>query len=179
MRVLLLLPGRANPVCDDTEARLLGRLPPPGSFEADGIPKERRLTPDSFVSAMDEAAEACDVRLRELLRVTLFGTQWPSALPLRGLARGGVCVGAGSLDRAECTRSSSFCILPISPRIWYKEPDLGKPPAAVVPPILGRAMREEGAVVLIEGVVRPLAPILGLGAVAALGPRECLGGLDW
>lgn len=40
------------------------------------------------------------------------------ALPPRGLAFGGVWVGAGSLLRTLWTRASSFCILPISPRIW-------------------------------------------------------------
>jgi hypothetical protein len=89
-----------------------------------------------------------------------------------------VFVGAGSLDRAEYTRSSSFCILPISPRIWYREPDLGKPPAGAFAPRLGLAARGAGAVVLIEGVARPLAPILGRPAADTLGPRECLGGRD-
>lgn len=46
-------------------------------------------------------------------------------------------MGAGSLERAECTRSSSFCILPIKPRIWYREPDLGSPAAELLP-MLGR-----------------------------------------
>jgi hypothetical protein len=89
-----------------------------------------------------------------------------------------VFVGAGSLDRAEYTRSSSFCILPISPRIWYREPDLGKPPAGALLPILGRPVRGGGAVVLIDGVARPLAPKLCRAAAGMLGLRECLGGRD-
>lgn len=46
-----------------------------------------------------------------------------------------------------------------------------------MPPRLGLAPRCAGAVVLIDGVVRPLAPILGRGA-GMLGPRECLGARD-
>jgi hypothetical protein len=115
---LLLLSGRWTAGCDDIEARLLGRLLL-GSREDAGIPNESRLTPESVAPGLTEdAADACDVRVLVLLRVTLFGMWCPSALPFRGLARGGVFVGAGSLDRAEYTRSSSFCILPISPRIW-------------------------------------------------------------
>ena len=30
-----------------------------------------------------------------------------------------------------------------------------------------------------EGVARPLTPVLGLGAADTLGPRECRGGRDW
>jgi hypothetical protein len=96
------------------------------------------------------------------------------ALPFRGLARGGVVVGAGSLDRAACTRSSSFCILPISPRTWTSEPDRGKLGGGAPLPKLGLGAREAGAVVRIEGVARPLALVLGLDA-DMLGPRECLG----
>jgi len=50
---------------------------------------------------MDEVVDACDVRFLELLSVTVLGTWCPMALPLRGLARGGVLVGAGSLERTE------------------------------------------------------------------------------
>ena len=67
-----------------------------------------------------------------LLRIVMVGGMkaWPEAESLLGEARGGVEVGAGSFDRAELTRCSSFCILPISPRIWCKEPDAGRPPPA-------------------------------------------------
>jgi hypothetical protein len=113
----LLLSGRP-PGWDETDARLLGRLPV-GSREELGIPNDSRLTPESAAPWLTEdAADACDVRFLLLRIVTLFGMWCPNALPFRGLARGGVFVGAGSLDRAEYTRSSSFCILPISPRIW-------------------------------------------------------------
>ena len=102
-------------------------------------PKERRLTSrrglrGSSVSpvvavvavVMVDAAVLPLTRLRELRIVTVLGTlpfapaPIPSALrrPSRGLARSGVAVGAGSLDRAECTRCSSFCMLPMRPRIW-------------------------------------------------------------
>lgn len=73
-----------------------------GSRDELGMPKERRLTPDSPPPVTDDAADACEVRFLVLLRVTLLGMWWcPIALPLRGLARGGVLVGAGSLERAE------------------------------------------------------------------------------
>lgn len=85
-------------------------------------------------------------------------------------------VGAGSFDLAEYTRSSSFCILPISPRIWYREPDLGRLPAGL-PPTLGLGPFCAGAVVLIDGVARPVVP--DFADMGMLGPRECRGGRDW
>lgn len=42
-----------------------------------------------------------------------------------GDARGGVCVGAGSLDRAECTRASKRCIWAVRVRICERELDEG------------------------------------------------------
>jgi hypothetical protein len=64
------LSGR--PDAEDIEARLLGRLFV-GSRE-EGTPKDRRLTPASRAALLiEEAAEACDVRFRLLLIVTLFG----------------------------------------------------------------------------------------------------------
>lgn len=81
------------------EARLLGRLLD-GSRELE-TPNDNRLTPDWGTSFMEEAVEACEVRFLVLLTVTVLGTWCPMALPLRGLARGGVLVGAGSLDRTE------------------------------------------------------------------------------
>jgi hypothetical protein len=170
--MLLLLPGLC---CDATDARLLGRLPL-ASREPDGMPKESRLTPDSVKPLTDEAFEAPDARFLVLRTVTVFGMWWPSALPLRGLARGGVLVGAGSFDRAEYTRSSSFCILPISPRIWYKEPDLGRLGAGFVPPTLGLDPFCAGAVVRMEGVARPVVPLFV--DIGMLGPRECRGCRD-
>ena len=85
VRALLLLPGR--------DAWLLGRLLLP-SREA---PKESRLVPDSLALCIVDAAEACDARLRLLRTVTVLGI-CPMALAVRGLARGGVVVGAGNLD---------------------------------------------------------------------------------
>ena len=58
------------------------------------------------------------VRLRLDRTVTLDGITCPKAEPLRGDARGGVVIGAGSFDLAECTRASSFCILPRRLRNW-------------------------------------------------------------
>jgi len=81
------------------DARLLGRLLHASRELA--TPNESRLTPDWEASLMDEVVDACDVRFLELLSVTVLGTWCPMALPLRGLARGGVLVGAGSLERTE------------------------------------------------------------------------------
>lgn len=41
----------------------------------------------------------------------------PTTEPLRGEARGGVDVGAGSFERADLSRSSKFVILVLRPRI--------------------------------------------------------------
>jgi hypothetical protein len=53
----------------------------------------------------------------KLFRSPLFRTEAPSRGDMLFVA------GPGSLDRAVCTRSSSFCILPIKPRIWYSDLD--------------------------------------------------------
>lgn len=59
------------------------------------------------------------------------GLWWsPIADPDRDDARDPPSDGGGSFDLADWTRSSSFCILPISPRIWYSEPDFGIPAEA-------------------------------------------------
>lgn len=165
--MLLLLPG----LWDATEARLLGRL-----LGSRDTPKDKRLTPGSPV-LIAELVEACDVRLLLLLTVTVLGMWCPIALAFRGLARGGVCVGAGSLDLTLCTRSSSFCMLPIRFRIWYSEPDLGRTLPAF-PPTLGRALLCAGTVVRIDGVARPLGVAAGFIELEMLGPRECRGGLE-
>ena len=87
-----------------------------------------------------------------------------NAEPDRGDARGGVVVGAGSFERADWTRASSFCILPISPRIWYREPDRGV--SVVVHVMLGLDDLEGSGVRSMDGVDRPPA---GMGME---GPRE-------
>lgn len=153
------------------EARLLGRL----LLGSRDTPNDRRLTPESPLAFMAELVEACDVRLLLLRTVTVLGMWCPSALAFRGLARGGVFVGAGSLDLTLCTRSSSFCMLPIRFRIWYREPDLGKL-AAGFPPTLGLVLLCAGAIVRIEGVARPLGVAAGFIEFGILGPRECRGG---
>jgi hypothetical protein len=78
--------------------------------------------------------------------------------PERGEPREDVSDGAGSLDLADWTRSSSFCILPIRPRIWNSEPDLGSPGGREVF-VLVKLLRDE---IDIDGVERPLlyAPLL-------------------
>lgn len=72
------------------------------------------------VSRTDELTLLPLFRFREPLRTVIDdGTEfWPKADGVRGDAPFGVSTGAGSLDRAECTLSSSFCILPMRPRIW-------------------------------------------------------------
>ena len=96
----------------ETLARLLGRLPPFRSCVGvvDGNPNDRRLTcwvdsgVPSPVPLRDEVRLALlpPVRFLGLRIVTVAGT-WlcPRMEPLRGDARGGVYVGAGSFDRAE------------------------------------------------------------------------------
>lgn len=78
--------------------------------------------------------------------------------PERGEPREDVSDGAGSRDLADCTRSSSFCILPIRPRIWNKDPDFGSPGARDVVALV-MLLRDDAD---IEGVERPLllAPLL-------------------
>lgn len=68
------------------------------------------LSSPARLLALDEAAEP-PARLR-LRIVTVGGT-----LTFRGDERGGVLAGPGSLERAECTRASSFCICAVSVRM--------------------------------------------------------------
>lgn len=126
---------------DETLARELGLLISDSGprFGKGPGPKESLLIPDvlslgtwllpdvealKFVGvvsspAMDEAVEPA-VRFLDRT-VTVDGT----TLPLRGEARGGVKVGAGSLERAECTLASSFCIWAVSDRMWESELEAG------------------------------------------------------
>ncbi len=120
-----------NEVLEVMLTRELGRLAmvlAPRWGEDWGMPKERRLCGRcggcsvGCCSAGEPSLSM--VRLR-LLRMVIVGAikDWLTAETLRGEARGGVVVGAGSLDLAELTRCSSFCIFPIRPRIWWSEPD--------------------------------------------------------
>lgn len=100
-------------------------------------------------------------RLREFLRTVIDeGTIGVSLItdPERGDPREEVSDGAGSRDLADWTRSSSFCILPIRPRIWNSEPDLGSPGGREVL-ILVKLLRDE---IDMEGVGRLLALALAL-----------------
>lgn len=65
--------------------------------------------------------------LEDLRTVMLEGIGLCPDTEPRGEVLLGVSTGAGSLDRADCTRSSNFCIFPMRPRIWYREPDRGSP----------------------------------------------------
>jgi hypothetical protein len=102
--------------------RLLGRpLLSRPSPDADGAAEDSRVLPVTLAVAL--------VRFRALRTVTVAGMYVPlMAESGRGEARGGVEVGAGSLDRADCTRCSSRCILPIRPRIWTNDEELGTGP---------------------------------------------------
>jgi hypothetical protein len=69
--------------------------------------------------------DAVDPMVRFLERiVTVAGTLVPLT-DERGEARGGVLVGAGSLDRADCTRASKRCICAVSVRMWVSELEPG------------------------------------------------------
>ena len=124
--------------------------------------EDRRLPGRSGPGVTDDALLP-PVRLRLLRTVTVEGTYaWPSAEPLRGEAPGGVDVGPGNFDRADCTRCSSNCILLINPWRWYKDPEDGRPgPLALV---FGRLL----AVGRAYDGVRSL--VIGID-----GPRECPG----
>lgn len=147
---------------DETLARELGRLSESRPRFGSG-PKDSLLTPEvlslgtwlgledvedrklvgvvsspATLPARDEEAVDPRVRFRERI-VTVDGTVGAPAV--RGEARGGVCVGAGSLDRTECTLASSRCICAVRVRMCDRELDAG---------ILWLAMR--GFVDLFAGV---------------------------
>jgi hypothetical protein len=126
---------------DETLARELGLLMSdsgprlgrgPGPKESLLIPEVLSLgtwlLPDTdelkFVGVVSSPAtdEAVDPAVRFLERtVTVDGT----IAPLRGEARGGVWVGAGSLERAECTLASSRCIWAVRVRMCERELEAG------------------------------------------------------
>lgn len=109
----------------DTLARLLGRL------------SGGRLY-DSRLWWVDDATEASSSRTDELTLppltrrreriVTVVGINVDvddeNVEGVRGVPLT-LSAGAGSRDRADWTLSSSFCILPMRPRIWYNDPDRG------------------------------------------------------
>lgn len=132
---------------DEMLARELGRdiveslcsRPAPG-FRFGSGPKDNRLTPevlsrgtcldlvlaeklglDGVVSSTrtDEAVEPLG-RFRERI-VTVDGTLWTPRTDERGEARGGVVTGAGSFDRALCTRASRRCIWAVRVLMWARE----------------------------------------------------------
>src|SRR5688572_13194073 len=140
-------------------ARELGRLASESGLRLGSGPKDRRLIPDVLslgtwlglgVAAMlglvgvvsspateDEAVDPT-VRFRERI-VIEEGTDVVLELKsVRGDARGGVCVGAGSFERADCTRASSRCICAVSVLMCDSELDEG---SLCVP---GRTLRLAG-----------------------------------
>lgn len=129
---------------DETLARELGLLMSESGprFGKGPGPKESLLMPDvlslgtwlfpdtealKFVGVVSSPTtdEAVDPVVRFLERtVTVDGTPVPLAAD-RGEARGGVCVGAGSLDRAEWTLASRRCICAVRVRICERELEAG------------------------------------------------------
>ena len=82
-------------------------------------PKERRAIPDvdnlglflvEWIGPSEDVLAVLPLTLFLLLTVTLEGTYVLKEDSLRGEVRVGVLIGAGSLDRADCTRCSSLCI---------------------------------------------------------------------
>lgn len=98
------------------------------------MPKDGRLleTDDAVpsLSRIDELKLLPLNRLREFRRIVIVeATGLPPFTeidPEREEVRDGESDGGGSLDLADWTLSSSCCILPMRPRIWNKEPDLGR-----------------------------------------------------
>ena len=94
-----------------------------------GMPKESRLDgrsvlgryvvesrlPGRSFGVVIEDTLLPPVRFLLLRIVMVFGMDFSSEEPLLGDVPGGVLVGAGSLDRTECTLCSSRCILFIKP----------------------------------------------------------------
>jgi len=112
---------------DETLARELGLLISESGPRLGRGPNESLLMPEvlslgtwlfpdvdalKFVGVVSSPAtdDAVEPAVRFLERtVTVDGTT-PPLIAFRGEARGGVCVGAGSLDRADCTLCSRRCI---------------------------------------------------------------------
>jgi hypothetical protein len=188
-------------------ARELGLLISSGPPRFGNGPNDRRLTPDVLSRgtwlplgvdvgilvgvgsspATEDAAEPL-VRLRERIVIDA-GILVALYTLVLGEARGGVRVGPGSLDRAECTRASSRCICAVRVRIWVSEFEVGslfeaeRGPTArwagvrivVVPPV---EIRLPGArVVAVGGLERGLGVVLAL--TSAEGRRERLTVLRW
>lgn len=107
--------------------RLLGRLSPGVLTLKDGRLCGRY---DGTSPSRTEELKLLPLRrFLESLRTVIVDATGLSPItdPDREDAREGDSDGGGSLDLAECTRSSSFCILPIRPRIWQSDPDFGNP----------------------------------------------------
>lgn len=124
-----------------------------------------RAPPLGDASSASSSCSTDDVVLalgRFMLRRTVTDEGMPSLNPgpVRGDPRG--VPGAGSFDRAECTRSSIFCILPMRPLIWYKESERGSFSGALLARVLG----------LLGGFMVPETAVLLLEAKE--GPLECL-----
>ncbi len=72
---------------------------------------------------MEEAVEPM-VRLRDRT-VTVEGTVAPPTMEDRGEPLGGVLTGAGSFERADCTRASRRCIWAVSDRMCESDVEGG------------------------------------------------------
>ena len=99
----------------------------------------------------------------EGMAVAGVGAWVPNAEVERGEARGGVLTGPGSLDRADWTRSSRFCILERRLRRCIMEEDWGRLACGREswPRVRDWRMLAEGAVRTMDG---PRACVLGFAA---------------
>ena len=117
-------------------ARLLGLL----SLSRFGRgPNDRRLIPDverrgtcfdagvSSPVPPNEEPLAVLPPVRFLLLIVTLGGMYPIAEAFLGDPRGGVLIGAGSFERADCTRCSRRCICAVRVRICVRDVELGKP----------------------------------------------------
>ena len=190
--------------CDEILARELGRLMSESGPRFGRGPKDSRLTADVlsrgtwldldpataarcwFVGVVSSPAtdDAAD-RFRDRI-VTDDGTPAEPLTEARGDARGGVCVGAGSLDRTECTRASRRCICAVSVRICERELEAGilcVPGRAAVERFAG--VRNAAGLAPIEGrlagardVVEGAGLVRGFGVASAEGSRDLRAALD-
>lgn len=143
-----------------------------------GMPKERRLTWLSRLLAVSggisDKPSTCEPRLLlgrlMLLRVvTEAGRLSPSSERVLGDPFGVRFFDCGgNLDRADCTRSSIFCIRPLRLRIWYSESDRGR---FGTPMLLSReTWRGFGG-----GFIALTSGVTALTLDAVEGPRACFG----
>lgn len=104
------------------------------------------------------------VRLTVMEDGMLASRCWLNALAVRGEFRGVVLLGGGNFDRAECTRSSIFCMRLRRLFIWYSDSERG------------RESRPLGLLGLVRvgGFIAFASEVAALELDASDGPRACL-----